>query len=184
MESPTRLFDELTGYRVAGGDRAMRDLAVRMANRYSRRSFLGRVSRVGFAALGGSFLTVLLPQESAFANHCFSGPPDSCLCRNLGNPGANRCRSGDCAGGNWLTCCNGTNCNECNAAPGGARSYRRYQDCCSPCAQGCRSGPGGCAICCNSEPNPNVYCNNCHGDCGGGNTTVYCVVTSCTSIAC
>lgn len=99
MEHPTRLFDELTGHRATGADRALRDFAVRMANRYSRRSFLGRVSRASFAALGGSFLTLLLPQESAFANHCFSGPPDSCLCRNLPNPGVNRCRAGDRAEG-------------------------------------------------------------------------------------
>jgi hypothetical protein len=191
IKNRRELVDELTGATRdtrAEENVVVRDFSVRLANRTTRRGFLASVSRVSLAALGGTFLTTILRQETALANHCLSGPPASCLCRDLPNPGANRCRSGDCAGGSWLTCTpTGPSASPCRDPEIPAIFYRRFRDCCSACNQGCSHPTCGGRVgdvCCQDEPSPAVYCNNCHGNCPSNQDTVHCVTTSCTNIQC
>lgn len=170
-----RLLDELVG---ETSDDRIAKVAVILANRHSRRGFLGKIGRLSIAALGGPFV-LFLHQDAASGAPCLGGTPVSCLCADARSDGVNQCRDSDCRGGSWVFC---QGCRD----PGlGVQYYRRYRDCCSTCNQGPRTGPGGCDICANQS----VYCppsKTCDplDNCSSGQDRVFCVVSSCTSIIC
>jgi hypothetical protein len=177
MRQPLAQFEELTGSSGGGVEGVVGRASVELANRTSRRTFLGVVGRTTFAALGGGFLA-LLWQEKAWGAECYSGLPLSCLCEDARGDGVNACRAADCAGGSWLYC----DPNRCYNPDTRLRYYTRYRDCLSTCNQGPRHGPGGCDICINSSP----YRTACgpKETCTTGQDRVFCVTWKCSTISC
>lgn len=111
---------DVTSERIARG----------LANRFTRRSFLGDVGKGGVAlALGGTMAGVA-GVEPALASHCggcASCPGQSIRCDNLAGHG-NGCPGNSCACGHWCS----TN--------GPCSGQTRWIDCCRGC-----DGPGRCA---------------------------------------
>jgi hypothetical protein len=116
-------------------DRAIHNSAVRAANRFSRRGFLGRVG-TATAALGTGGMVAWVPTAEALC----SG--ESVTCATLW--GNNSCPSGTCDDGSW---CVGSGCDwlqqNCNGG------MTKWSDCCirkSECS--CHTASGY-PTCCN-----------------------------------
>lgn len=137
-----------------------------IANRYSRRSFIGRVGTL-VAVAGAGSLGVRVP--GAFGGvdtQCCPG----CNCAHCGfssvcTEGGGNCPTGSCDCGAWYLCS--------NCQPGGA-TLLKYRDCCSACGGGCFCGDDGYPHCCYPPP---------YGSCGGYNK-VRCRTITCTNFAC
>lgn len=87
-------------------------LAVRAANRMSRRSFFGKTATVFTTVAAGSAMTLVLPAVRANALTC---PPSTCSCGKRVVPGScwYEC-TGRCCGirvTQICDCCSGSNCN-------------------------------------------------------------------------
>ncbi len=142
-------------------DTASERLARGLANRFTRRSFLGDVGRGGLAlALGGTVVGV----DSAYAA-CDGSPCSNCTsCANETNSircdqcceYQNSCPAGSCSCGWW-----DANGGPCTNNP---NNCTRWHDCCGGCGTGsskCLLGDGGTCRphCCNRK----AYCS---GACG------------------
>lgn len=122
-------------------DQLATSISQRMATRFARRSFLGKVGVYATAAVGGAASGLLL-QEPALAASlvncgCNGDTSVSCSCLT----GVNVCPSGTCECGCW-TACNSAFC----ALPNSVT----FCDCCntsfhsSTCVGSCSSKPSNC----------------------------------------
>ncbi len=144
---------------------------VALANRTSRRSFLGTVGRASLALMGGSFVDIWLA-ESARAACTWEGPfgqqcRATCLCTDL--IGTNTCPN--CCSGFWRSCLGCSNIDSC--CSGGQTHYVKLYDCCATCGGNC--GTSGSPVGCN--------CNRSQSGCAGGNDTC-CNVGYCNDGGC
>ena len=127
-------------------------------NRFSRRSFLGRVG-TGLAAIGGGALAIDTGVAFASVASCCG----CSLCGASTTCGTSDCPSGTCACGQWWMC-------QCS----GGSTLKRYRDCCAACSGGCSCGSDGRPRCLYPPP---------YGSCGGY-TKVKCRSISCTTAHC
>lgn len=168
---------------------------VALANRTSRRSFIGWVGRASLALMGGAYLSIW-QTESAAASPCVTSGGQNpattrftCLCSEVGL--GNSCPN--CCGGFWVSCL--TNVNDpasCwQQCPGGGRQFLKVRlwDCCNQCSgQDSTSRPGcwsGANDFCH-QTGANGYCNEggCCSGTGCSTWRVKCVVKSCTGNTC
>jgi len=174
MASRNEIVDELTGDRQRGVDGVARNIAVRMANRQSRRSFLAFTGKAAIASLGGAFIDVLWLERADAAN-CYDDVPYSCLCTQY--RGNNSCVTGECTAGSWLYCALYPANYNCYNPDTRTNHYRRFRDCTLGSTCGCDMSKG-CPHCCTTSP----YYNTCGGSCT--KQKVSCVVSTCTTIQC
>lgn len=173
------IFDDVlpVGTLPTQGDTYIAKHAISLANRNSRRSFLGLVGRASVALMGGVFID-LWKMESAQAACVWQNYSDnpscrsSCLCTEL--IGSNVCQSPpNCCSGFWTSCITNTN-DPANSCSGGQCKKVKLYDCCATC--NCTSHTCG-QSCCN-----NGYCAFSGSGCMG--QKVKCVRKICTTINC
>jgi hypothetical protein len=141
-------------------DEISEKIARRTANRFSRRSFIGRVGTT-IAVAGAGSLGIHVPMAAAAG---------CCGCAHCGfssvcTEGGGSCPSGTCQCGSWYIC---QNCQP------GAPTLKKFTDCCSACGGGCFCGADG---------YPHCFYNPPYGACGGY-SKVRCRTIDCTNLAC
>lgn len=123
----------------------------RAAERYSRRSFVGKVGRYGVAmTMGWAAMDVLRPEEALA--HCWQGTACGYQvygCNSVWCAG-NECPAGTCGCGSW-----------CEPYASCASGWRRVADCCGDC-----NCAGDCnhncpQSCCNHQLYRNGSCSDC-----------------------
>src|SRR6266702_6180836 len=134
-------------------DRWAREMSRGMANRYPRRSFLGKVGRYAAAAVAGGSASVLLLQEPALAVGCGCGATHSvsCLCLT----GSNTCPSGTCQCGCWSAC-------DTSRCP--SPHSIQWCDCCNKSSHG-----SACVASCSNLPK-NCFSKEWSGGCSTGHS--------------
>lgn len=135
-------------------DEALKQRAVRVANRHTRRGFLARVG-AGAAALSTGGLVA----HTSTAQAVCSG--QSTTCYQL--YGVNGCRSSHCEDGSWCVSSGCDNIESCGRT--------RWRDCCVP-RSGCACANAGSGVTC---------CNGCvYGDsCSSATHVVRCRYHTC-----
>jgi hypothetical protein len=135
-------------------------LSRRAADRYSRRSFVGKVGRYGIAVtMGWAALEVLDPATAlAHCNASCGACPSGCCgganSRWCANAHSSSCPSGSCGCGSW---CESVSTSTCGSG------WRRVHDCCGGCG-GCSSpncDPCPSPTCCRHQTYRNGSCSNC-----------------------
>jgi hypothetical protein len=122
-----------------------------LANRLSRRSFFGRLAKVGMVMAVGSGSSVLLTREAAATHRNVSVE-----CAQHPDVGYNGCPSQYCDGGCWSVCDNGHEDHKCGC------KVTVWCDCCSDCNDGCRT------VSDSSDPNGAGYTCCFEGYCDSG----------------
>lgn len=116
-------------------DRLIDRAAVRSANRFSRRSFVGRVAGAT-TALATAGLAIKVPSAMAVC------PGTTITCNNL--YGFNHCSENTCYDGSWVV-----PPGSCDAVQQCGGRYTRWRDCCAPSSCGCHTAYGW-PSCCSS----------------------------------
>lgn len=165
----------------SGADRGVDTVVARhllaLANRQSRRSFLGWIGRASIAMLGAGYIDVW-NAESAQAACVWEGPfrelgRATCLCTEL--IGSNNCPN--CCSGFWESCPLCTDEDAC--CSGGQQHKVRLFDCCGPCNGGCVTNSS-----CGSTRNQSCCSTGYCADGGCGTKHVRCVRKVCTTVVC
>jgi hypothetical protein len=135
-------------------DQLVENTTRRVANRITRRSFIGRAALATSAVGAGglAFKSSYAPASNAYPCRVCC---DSTTC---GCTPCHGCPSGTCAGGSWYECT--------SHCPTGY--YTRYRDCLS----------GNCSTYCGCDGRPGCYYNTPYGSCGG-HTKVWCRSITC-----
>lgn len=132
-----------------------------VANRYPRKTFLGKLAGATVAFGAGSALY----STDARADHQLPCGCASCgnsvSCSYFGASGSS-CPAGTCACGFWYVC------------SGCSGRYKKIEDCCASCTDGCRCSSTGFPICCYSAP---------YGSCSGWDH-VKCRLMYCSAVNC
>lgn len=127
-----------------------------LANRHSRRSFIGLLGRAAAIMAGAGAIEALeltAPSRKAFASHCNPGFHAGPACGSQSSCSANGLSTGQY----WLSCCIGI-CGNCRSW-----KYVKFTDCCD--GSGCGGKVGGNVYC----PSPKCF---------------QCKIQSCTSTHC
>lgn len=154
-------------------------IAQQSAQRYSRRSFLGRAGRISVgAALTPVLAETLWPRQALASdnNHCGSAVCEiqqgfSVLCASLSYWGYNSCATGWADGGSWCACLPaGSYSSKCGTA-----NESWFGDCCANCAPYL-----------NPTADPFGNKKSCYYECEWGNTSlkVICRRWGCTNSVC
>jgi hypothetical protein len=123
------------------------------AERYSRRSFVGKLGRYGIAmTVGWAGMEILRP--SGAQAHCGYSTPCQhwvmeCASKWCAN---NQCPSGTCGCGSW---CEQVSCSTCGDG------WRRVADCCGNCNCGGSCNYDCPQSCCNHQYYRNGSCDDC-----------------------
>ena len=150
-----------------------------LANRTSRRSFLGLVGRGSIALMGASFFQVWRAESARAAcggSHAFTQRL-TCMCTEL--RGENQCGSANCCSGYWIACPKSTsNPAACYITdPAGTHFYNvKLYDCCDTCGGNCNTSKAGCSSYGNDSCCSHGYCSD---GCGGDNWKVKCIKKEC-----
>lgn len=144
-------------------DKSVMSLSMKLGNRVTRKSFLGRLA-IGVGVLTGGAAGAVAFPRSAEATHEWV----SIQCLYHPDIYTNGCPSPYCTGGSWFNC--GTNC--------GTR-MKEWFDCCYACSN-CHTHPDP------SDPNGQGYSCCWTGYCasGCGSNRVVCRYYRCTNFTC